>query len=407
MKYAPQFTDGLGRLVRGGAFFTNAMLDYENTETAPGHATGMSGRFPRSTGIVSNSRGVYDPQAPVIGNTTMFASPFRFRGGDAHRLAAHQGRALARALRVAEGPRRDPADGPRAPERVLVGSGERPFHDEQLLRRHAADVAHRVQRAPHPGDLRRHVVEAAAPGFGVRRKQTASCTRTSATRLPLPAPAAGGHGGGGPRADRHAGDGRAHAAGGAARPEAAQPRRRGVDRCRRDLALDDRRGGPPLRPRLARGARPDPAARPRARRLLRFALRGARFHAHRDRAHRRTTAWRRSRSCTRRRRTTWHSAWTSRASRSGISRRSSRRRGGREGLRLRGGDALGAARVAASARGVNVDSLEKAFAAEVRATAGSRAGGPPRRPREGQRRRTRSRAAGCTPCRRIIRSSWW
>ena len=81
VKYAPQFTNGLGRLVRGGAFFTNAMLDYENTETAPGHATGMSGRFPRSTGIVSNSRGVYDPQAPVIGNATMFASPFRFRGG--------------------------------------------------------------------------------------------------------------------------------------------------------------------------------------------------------------------------------------------------------------------------------------------------------------------------------------
>jgi len=81
VKYAPQFTGGLGRLVRGGAFFTNAMLDYENTETAPGHATGMSGRFPRSTGIVSNSRGVYDPQAPVIGSTTMFASPFRFRGG--------------------------------------------------------------------------------------------------------------------------------------------------------------------------------------------------------------------------------------------------------------------------------------------------------------------------------------
>ena len=81
VKYAPQFTGGLARLVRSGAFFTNAMLDYENTETAPGHATGMSGRFPRSTGIVSNSRGVYDPQAPVIGSATTFASPFRFRGG--------------------------------------------------------------------------------------------------------------------------------------------------------------------------------------------------------------------------------------------------------------------------------------------------------------------------------------
>ncbi|HUK62022.1 MAG TPA: alkaline phosphatase family protein, partial [Dongiaceae bacterium] len=68
VRFAPQFTGGLGRLVRGGAFFTNAMLDYATTETAPGHATGMSGRFPRSTGIVSNSLGVYDPGAPVIGS---------------------------------------------------------------------------------------------------------------------------------------------------------------------------------------------------------------------------------------------------------------------------------------------------------------------------------------------------
>ena len=80
-RFAPQFTGGLGRLVRGGAFFTNAMLDYATTETAPGHATGMSGRFPRSTGIVSNTLGVYDPGAPVIGNARAFASPFRFRGG--------------------------------------------------------------------------------------------------------------------------------------------------------------------------------------------------------------------------------------------------------------------------------------------------------------------------------------
>jgi hypothetical protein len=80
-RYGKQLTGGLGRLARGGAYFTNAMLDYESTETAPGHATGMSGRFPEHTGIASNSRGVFDPQAPVIGSTQMFASPFRFRGG--------------------------------------------------------------------------------------------------------------------------------------------------------------------------------------------------------------------------------------------------------------------------------------------------------------------------------------
>ncbi len=80
-RFGPQLTGGLGRLAKNGAFFTNAMLDYEATETAPGHSVGMSGRFPRSTGIVSNSLGAFDPQAPVIGSTTMFASPFRFRGG--------------------------------------------------------------------------------------------------------------------------------------------------------------------------------------------------------------------------------------------------------------------------------------------------------------------------------------
>ncbi|HUF30989.1 MAG TPA: alkaline phosphatase family protein [Gemmatimonadaceae bacterium] len=73
-------TGGLGRLHRGGAVFTNAFHDHANTETAPGHASTMSGRFPASTGIVSNSAGVQDPQAPLIGAPGPGASPFRFRG---------------------------------------------------------------------------------------------------------------------------------------------------------------------------------------------------------------------------------------------------------------------------------------------------------------------------------------
>ena len=71
---------GLGRLYRGGAVFTNAYHDHANTETAPGHASTMSGRFPASTGIVSNAAGVQDPQAPLIGAPGPGASPFRFRG---------------------------------------------------------------------------------------------------------------------------------------------------------------------------------------------------------------------------------------------------------------------------------------------------------------------------------------
>ena len=76
-----QFTGGLARLMRGGAVFLNGYQDHANTETAPGHASTLSGRFPYSTGIVSNTEGVWDPQSPLIGvRGEAPASPFRFRG---------------------------------------------------------------------------------------------------------------------------------------------------------------------------------------------------------------------------------------------------------------------------------------------------------------------------------------
>lgn len=78
--YERQFTGGFARLLRGGAVFLNGAQDHAITETAPGHSTTLSGRFPRSTGIVSNSAGVYDPQSPLIGSRDAPASPFRFRG---------------------------------------------------------------------------------------------------------------------------------------------------------------------------------------------------------------------------------------------------------------------------------------------------------------------------------------
>lgn len=79
-RYGPQLQGGLARLWRGGAVFTRAYQDHANTETAPGHASILSGRFPRSTGIVQNAAGVQDPQAPLIGGGGPGASPFRFRG---------------------------------------------------------------------------------------------------------------------------------------------------------------------------------------------------------------------------------------------------------------------------------------------------------------------------------------
>jgi arylsulfatase A-like enzyme len=79
-RWAPQLTGGLGRLSKRGAFFPNAFQDHAVTETAPGHSATMSGRFPRSTGILRNTAGVEDPQAPLLTSRDAPASPYRFRG---------------------------------------------------------------------------------------------------------------------------------------------------------------------------------------------------------------------------------------------------------------------------------------------------------------------------------------
>ena len=80
-RFGPQLRGGLARLARTGAWFTNAHHDHAITETAPGHATLLSGRFPRSTGIISNRVGVEDDAAPLLGEPTgTGASPQRFQG---------------------------------------------------------------------------------------------------------------------------------------------------------------------------------------------------------------------------------------------------------------------------------------------------------------------------------------
>ncbi len=80
-RFAPQMTGGLRRLMQGGAWFTNAHHDHAITETAPGHATLLSGRFPRSTGIMMNSIGVEDETMPLLAGTYgTGASPRRFAG---------------------------------------------------------------------------------------------------------------------------------------------------------------------------------------------------------------------------------------------------------------------------------------------------------------------------------------
>lgn len=79
-KWSHQFTGGLARLLKQGAFFTQAYHDHATTETAPGHATLWSGRTPARTGVVLNEIGVADPQSPLLFGRGGGASPYRFRG---------------------------------------------------------------------------------------------------------------------------------------------------------------------------------------------------------------------------------------------------------------------------------------------------------------------------------------
>jgi predicted AlkP superfamily pyrophosphatase or phosphodiesterase len=79
-RFGAHLQGGLGRLVREGAVFTNAHQDHAITETAPGHASILSGRFPRSTGIMANLVGAGDPSVRLLGSTGPGASPARFRG---------------------------------------------------------------------------------------------------------------------------------------------------------------------------------------------------------------------------------------------------------------------------------------------------------------------------------------
>lgn len=81
-RFAGQLTGGLGRIRSRSAFFSHGLQDHAITETAPGHSTMLSGRDPAHTGIISNSRGVQDPLAPVLGvaGGAAGASPRRFVG---------------------------------------------------------------------------------------------------------------------------------------------------------------------------------------------------------------------------------------------------------------------------------------------------------------------------------------
>src|SRR5437867_3992803 len=79
-RWKSQLSGGLAQLANEGAVFTDAYQDHAVTETAPGHATILSGMWPAHTGIISNLEGVLDSLAPLLGTTGPGASPRRFRG---------------------------------------------------------------------------------------------------------------------------------------------------------------------------------------------------------------------------------------------------------------------------------------------------------------------------------------
>ncbi|HEU5260954.1 MAG TPA: alkaline phosphatase family protein [Gemmatimonadales bacterium] len=97
-RYRSQFIGGFTVLLRQGAYFADAHQDHAVTETAPGHATVLSGRWPAHTGIIRNSAGVNDTTS-LLEVSGPGASPARFRGTSFFDwLKAEQ--PLARALSV-------------------------------------------------------------------------------------------------------------------------------------------------------------------------------------------------------------------------------------------------------------------------------------------------------------------
>ena len=52
-RFGSQLSGGLARLKNQGAYFVNGYHDHAVTVTAVGHASMLSGRFPRSTGIIA------------------------------------------------------------------------------------------------------------------------------------------------------------------------------------------------------------------------------------------------------------------------------------------------------------------------------------------------------------------
>jgi predicted AlkP superfamily pyrophosphatase or phosphodiesterase len=80
-RFGPQLRGGLAYLRDSSVLYTNARQAHALPETAPGHASVLSGRYPANTWIFSNSLGVGDQNAPILGAPRApGASPQGFNG---------------------------------------------------------------------------------------------------------------------------------------------------------------------------------------------------------------------------------------------------------------------------------------------------------------------------------------
>lgn len=86
---------GIKRLLREGALWTNANYDHVPTETAPGHATLMTGTWPANTGIVGNSWFDRDEGKLV---TSVSDEKVKLLGGGENEAASSPHRLLASTL---------------------------------------------------------------------------------------------------------------------------------------------------------------------------------------------------------------------------------------------------------------------------------------------------------------------
>lgn len=151
-RYDAVLQHGYRRLIAGGAWFRNAYQDHAITETAPGHASVLSGRFPRSTGIASNAAGVVDPGYRLLVGlpSEPGASPFRFQGSALFDWikAKHP---AARALSVSRKDRGAILPVGRAREHVYWYSGTGAFTTSSYYRDTLPDwvTAFNARRLPH------------------------------------------------------------------------------------------------------------------------------------------------------------------------------------------------------------------------------------------------------------------